>query len=90
MCGRVGGLFAAGFALPFILGFALGYGLPLHIAGRIGATASKRINMINYIALAWPFGCARGWAWVFALELNLGRLTTFNALPSVCARAAKH
>jgi hypothetical protein len=35
-----------------VFGFAIRYRLPLHVVGRVGSSALKRIDMINYIAWA--------------------------------------
>ena len=43
------GLLVAAVAFPLVFGLALGDRLPLHVAGRIGAFARERANVIDDI-----------------------------------------
>lgn len=77
-------LLATSLALPLVLRLAVCNGLPLHIFGRIGAATGLRLDVVDYIALAWPLPVARDGAGVLLLELDLGALAALGA--SICDR----
>jgi hypothetical protein len=50
--------------LDLILGLASSHGLPLHVAGHIGAATLQRLDVIDHKAGAAAGGLAGGWAGV--------------------------
>lgn len=45
-------------------------GLPLHVAGRVGAACAQRHYVVNHVPRAWAARLPRGRAWLLALELG--------------------
>jgi len=70
------GLLAA-FPFPLVLGFGRFNRLPLHVGGRIGSPASKRIDMVYHISGAGAASLSGGRTGVPLLKCILGRFAPF-------------